>query len=229
MQGYRRYAIYWAPDPGPLADFTAAWLGWNPATGRAVPHPPVGRLPRPVAEITATPRRYGFHGTIKPPFRLAAGTDAVGLDRAAAALSARLAPLSLPGLALHRIGGFLALTPEGDAAPLAALAAEVVRGLDRFRAPPEAAEIARRRPERLTPRQRALLDAWGYPYVMDEFRFHLTLTGDLVQAEADAVAAALAPGLAPLLPRPFRIDSLSLFGEDGSGLFHSLRRYALSG
>jgi putative phosphonate metabolism protein len=229
MTGYERYALYWAPDPGPLADFTAAWLGWDAAAGCAVDHPHLPGLPRTVAEITATPRIYGFHGTVKPPFRLAPGTDAASLHAAAAALCARLAPVTLSGLALHRLGGFVALTPEGDAGPLAALAADVVRSLDPFRAPPTEAEIARRRPDRLTDRQGAHLARWGYPYVMEDFQFHLTLTGDLPETEARAVATALQPVLDPMLPRPFRVDSLCLFGQGRDGMFRQLHRYALSG
>lgn len=226
---YSRYAIYYAPPPGPLADFTARWLGWDAAAGLARPHPEVPGLPRPVAAITATPRKYGFHGTLKPPFRLAEGSTRAALGADVAALAARLSPVRMEGLALHRLGGFLALTPEGDPAPLAALAAEVVRGLDAHRALPSDADLARRRANGLTPAQEANLARWGYPYVMEEFRFHLTLTGQLPGAEADAVAEALAPVFGPLLPRPFEVTELALFGEDADGMFHILHRYALSG
>jgi putative phosphonate metabolism protein len=229
MDGYRRYAIYVAPEPGPLARIGAEWLGWDAEAGAAVVQPEVAGLPRPLAELTARPQKYGFHGTIKPPFRLAAGTTPAELDAALAALCRGLAPVVLPGLRLERLGGFLALTPAGDAAALGRLAAEVVRGLDGFRAPNPPEEIARRRPERLTPRQRALLERWGYPYVMEEFRFHMTLTGDLPAAEAEAVAAVLGPLLAPALPRPFRIGSLCLFGEAADGRFRLMHRYTLSG
>ena len=230
MQDYRRYAIYYAPEPGPLADFGAAWLGWDPARGAPVAHPAIDGLPAPVAELTETPRKYGFHGTVKPPFRLAEGTDAAALHAAAQDLCAARAPVRLAGLRLSRLGRFLALTPEGDAGALAALAGTVVRDLDSFRAPLTEAEIARRRPDRLSPAQRDLLDTWGYPYVFEEFRFHLTLTGPLPDdATAAAVEAALAPVLAPILPRPFTIASLCLFGEDADGRFHLLHRYALSG
>lgn len=229
MTGYDRYAIYYAPPPGALADFAARWLGWDAATGRAVAHPWVQGLPRDVAELTETPRKYGFHGTLKPPFRLAEGRDAESLHRATAELTARLAPVTLDGLALHRLGRFLALTPEGDASALADLAAAVVTGLDSFRAPPDAAEIARRRPDRLSPRQRDLLDRWGYPYVLEEFRFHLTLTGDLPPDDARTVEAALAPLVAPMCPRPFVVDQICLFGQAADGRFRILHRYTLSG
>lgn len=229
MNGYERYAIYWAPAPGALADWAASWLGWDPATGAAVTHPDLPGLPRPIAEITETPRKYGFHGTVKPPFRLAPGTDGEALHTAAQALCARLAPVTLDGLSLHRLGGFVALTPDGDQRALGDLAARVVRDLDPFRAAPTESEIARRRPDRLTPRQRAHMDRWGYPYVMEEFRFHLTLSGDLPEAEAQALTRSLAPVVAPMLPRPFTVDNLCLFSEAQDGRFRLLHRYTLSG
>jgi putative phosphonate metabolism protein len=229
MTNFARYAIYYAPPPGGLTDFAALWLGWDPAGGRACPHPALPGLPRPVAELTESPRKYGFHGTLKPPFRLAPGQNRAALEAALAALAATLAPVTLPGLRLARLGGFLALVVEGNTAPLAALAAEVVARLDPFRAAPSEAELTRRRAAGLTPAQQENLARWGYPYVMEEFRFHLTLTGALTQAEAEATRAALSPVLAPLLPRPFILGDLGLFGEDDRGRFHLLHRVPLSG
>ena len=227
MHDFSRYAIYYAPQPGPLAEFAAAWLGWDPARGALVPHPALPGLPRPVAEITEAPRKYGFHGTLKPPMRLTGSAEALQADLGA--LAARLAPVTLPGLALTRIGSFLALTPLGDATPLARLAAEVVEALDPHRAPPSDAELERRRRSRLSPAQEANLARWGYPYVMEEFKFHLTLTGKLAFGEAEQVAETLQPVLAPLLPQPFDICDLCLFGEAEDGRFHLVHRYALTG
>ena len=226
---WRRFAIYWVPEPGPLAAFGAAWLGWDAAAGREAAHPAISGLPNKVADLTAVPRKYGLHGTIKPPFRLAPGTDAGALDRAAATLAAAASPVTLDGLRIDAIGAFLALVPDGDTRPLAQLAARVVEGLDAFRAPPDAAEIARRNPDSLSERQRALLDRWGYPYVMGEFRFHVTLSGPLDPRTATEVGQALAPHLAPLLPRPFVLGALALSGEAPDGRFHILRRYQLGG
>lgn len=230
FEGFRRYAVYAAPG-GALGRFGAAWLGWDAETGRAGDGPPagVGPLPRPWAKVVATPARYGFHGTLKPPFRLAAGTDAAQLHWAIQALCLRLTPLVAGPLRLERIGGFLALVPAGPAPALDALAVRLVEGLDAFRAPPTADEVARRRPERLSHRQRALLDRWGYPHVMEEFRFHLTLTGDLPGAEAAAVERALAPALAPLLADDLRLSDVALFGEAPDGRFRLIHRYPLGG
>ena len=224
----RRYAIYAAPE-GPLWEAGSHWLGWDAARGAALPQPDIADLPRPLAEITEAPRKYGLHATIKPPFRLAEGVSADDLAWAVEALCQRLSPVPLPGLRLAQIGGFLALVPESGESGLRDLAARVVESLDPFRARLSADEIARRNPERLTPRQRSYLDLWGYPYVMEEFHFHITLTGDLPKPEADAVSRILGPWIAPHLPRPYAMDSLCLFAEAEDGRFHLTHRLALAG
>ena len=223
---FDRYAIYYTPQ-GALAEAGAAWLGWDLARGRAVAHPEVAGLD--VAALTETPRKYGLHATVKPPFVLAEGTTADGVLTEFKTLCKRLAPVTLDGLALTPLGRFLALTPEGDTAALNAMAAEVVRGLDTFRAPPSEADLARRRQANLTPKQEANLSQWGYPYVMEAFRFHITLTGKLPKADLPQVTAALAPYITPHLPQPFVLDSLTLVGQAEDGMFHEVHRAALSG
>lgn len=227
MTTFKRYAIYYAPSPGALAEFGAAWLGWNLETGTACQHPDMPGLD--VESLTRTPRKYGLHGTVKPPFFLAEGTDFKELSDATQALCADQPRVRLDGLALTRIGGFLALTPLGETAALGGLAAAVVAGLDRFRAPASEAELARRRQARLTDRQEALLTRWGYPYVMEEFRFHITLTGRVPKEEIQALTGRLEPVFTPLLPAPFVISDLCLVGEDGDGKFHLIRRLPLLG
>ena len=225
---YKRYAVYETPAPGSaLARFGACWLGWDSALGQEVPHPVVPDLD--VAAITARPRAYGFHGTIKPPFRLADGQSQDTLQQALAALCADAAPVSLDGLCCARLGRFLALVPVGDTTALADLAARAVQELDPFRAPPNAAELAKRRAARLNPAQEALLMRWGYPYVMDQFRFHMTLTGRLDADTAERAEAALAPLLEPLPLQPYKVDALTLLGEDAQGRFHQIARYPLGG
>lgn len=229
MENFRRYAIYYAPEPGRLATFGAEWLGWDAAAGvETAQLQPVG-LPCPAEEITGTPRKYGFHGTVKPPFFLAGGKSVHALHNAMLALADQLAPVRLNGLQISRLGHFLALTPKGPTTELALLASHIVRELDTFRAPPSAEEVARRRPASLSETQRALLSRWGYPYVLEEFRFHLTLSGRLSPEDLAQTEAALRPGLEPLLPEPFDVTSLCLFGEGDDGRFHNLHRYTLSG
>lgn len=219
----KRFAVYYAPEPGAFADAAAAWLGWDPVSGRTVAQPNAE-----LAGRTAEPARYGFHGTIKPPFRLAAGFGLADLHHGLHDLAVSLTPVEMPGLDLVQIDGFMALVPQGDSLALRDLASRVVVGLEPFRAPLNAAEIARRRPERLTLRQRQLLDQFGYPYVMEEFQFHLTLTDRLTEAEAAPLRALALAHFGPHLPRPFRLTELCLFGETQAGAFHLLHRYPLA-
>ena len=225
MEHVTRYAVYFAPRPGAFADAAATWLGRDAVTGAALPQPPVPGL----HGLTTDPRRYGFHGTIRAPFRLAEGLDSAAVADAVAALAARLQPAKAPGLRLADLQGFLALVPDGDDAAILQLGAAVVEGTEALRAPLTEAEIARRDPARLTPRQRGLLTRWGYPYVMEEFRFHLTLTNRLPPERLADVTAAAQAHVGPHLPRPFIVKDLCLFAEDGQGTFHLLHRYPLSG
>lgn len=227
-----RYAIYFTPAPGTaLAEFGRRWLGRDPRSGEDVPRADVpGMTAADLAEITADARRYGFHATLKPPFRLSPDEDLPALDAALGAFSAQHAPFDAGPLALRELGGFLALMPAGDTAPLHALAADCVRGFDRFRAPAPPDEIERRRSGGLNARQEDLLAAWGYPYVLDEFRFHMTLTARLNEAGRAVVAEALSGLLAGVLEEELRIDALGLFEEPQPGApFRQIGRYEFTG
>lgn len=225
---FTRYAIYYTPEKGsPLAEFGADWLGWDSAFGQPRAQAQVEGID--IAAITKTPRNYGFHGTVKPPFRLAEGADAGDLGRALDDICDGAAPITLDGLDLAQMGGFLALVPVGDTMALSGLAATVVKRLDRFRAPANAAELAKRRAAHLSPAQEAHLVAWGYPYVLDQFRFHMTLTGRVDQETRSKAHAALQKRISLLNLVPYSIASLTLLGEDSSGMFHQIARHALRG
>ena len=226
MKNMQRYAVYYAPRPGAFADAAAAWLGWDTLRGCAVGHAQVGL---PLAELTAEPRRYGFHGTLRAPFRLAEGMGRAEAEGSIQALAKRLVPVVCGGLRLENLNGFLALTPIGCEAALLELGAEVVTATDPLRAPLTAPEIARRRPESLSSRQRDLLEAWGYPFVMEEFRFHLTLTERLAGDRIETVQTAIRAHFDGTLPAPFIIEDLCFFGQDSNGVFHLLQRYPLLG
>lgn len=244
---FSRYALYYTPPAGPLSRFAAAWFGQDPATGRpgAAPDTGLSALVGQVwvgcdpdnadlASITARPGKYGFHATLKAPFRLAPGVALEDLASAVAAFAAGRAPVSVDGLVLDHLRqggpcGFLALMPDGECTALTALAGEIVMQFDRFRAPLTEAEIARRQPKSLSERQRGHLAEWGYPFVLDEFRFHMTLTDSLPLPVVARLRAALAPHLGPLLPRPFVIDAISLMGETDDRTFQVIRRHDLAG
>lgn len=228
-----RYAVYYAPRPEQaLANLGRSWLGRDAETGAAVPPPSwtedwAAEWPG----LTAEPRRYGFHGTLKPPFRLAAGGTVEALHGAVARLAADHRPVALAGLQPAVLDGFLALVETVPCAALAALADACVTELDRFRAPPTAAELARRRAAPLTPRQDDNLRRWGYPYVFDMFRFHMTLTGRVAErARRDALEALLTAHFGTALAGPVAVEDLCLFVEPAPGApFTVLARWPLGG
>jgi putative phosphonate metabolism protein len=217
-----RYAIYFAPAPGtPLHQRGSAWLGRDAYTGEALAQPAVSGL----ARLTADPRRYGFHGTLKAPFALRDGIGPEPLMRACGALAADTRAFQVR-LQTGQLDGFLALVPEGDPALLDALAGRVVRELDGFRRPPTDEELARRRRTALTLRQDANLLRWGYPFVLEDFRFHMTLTERLEHADTRRLAAAAEAHFAFELGGPVTIGGIALFHEPEAGEpFLALRHF----
>ncbi len=227
---YARYAVYYVPPADEdWAKWATGWLGWDANTGQAAGHPTATGLPLPVSDITSTPRKYGLHATIKPPMRLAEGAAYADLAEETAALCSKLKPVRLDALSVEGMGAFIALRPVGDITALNAMAARCVTELDRFRAPASEAELAKRRKNGLSAVQESNLTQWGYPYVLDQFRFHITLSGRLDKDTRAPVTDFLTSELGPLLPIPFVINELALAGEDDDGQFHVIERYALTG
>lgn len=229
-----RYAIYFAPEQGsPLAEFGRTWLGDGAGNEGAIDTALPAGFPVPPElhrRAIATPARYGLHATMKAPFRLSDGVSERALVEMLEAFCARHAPCETAPLRTTRLGSFLALLPSGDDTPLARLARHCVVDFETLRAPMTGAERERRRPDKLTPRERALLGEWGYPYVLDRFRFHVTLTGELPEADLARIESALAPLLVDVTRAPFQVRSLCLFGDPGSGQrFILLHRFPLLG
>ena len=224
-----RFAIYYAPRPGPLAKATADWFGWDPASGTTPPRPDLPGMPITLSALTQHARRYGFHATLKAPFRLAQDVEPDHLAQATAELAARLGPVEMPGLKLALMDQFFALVPTGNTAALNKLASIVVEALDPYRAPLTPAEVAKRNPDSLTDKQRAYLVRWGYPHVKDDFHFHLTMTDRVPDPASAAVDRVIKSHFGPVVPRPFRVEDLCLFGEDDKGMFRLMARYPLMG
>lgn len=225
---FTRYAIYFMPPArAEWTKFATSWLGWDMVAGAPLTHPVINGVD--VATVTEVPRKYGLHATMKPPFRLRDGQPVEALREACARLAATQPAVTLDRLQIARLGRFLALRPMGDEAALNALAAACVRDLDSFRTPASQPELQRRRAHGLNARQEANLVQWGYPHVMDSFRFHITLSGKLDKPTLSTVEGALQSHLVPLLPAPFQINDLALVGEAKDGRFHLIHRYVLSG
>ena len=226
-----RFAIYFVPgSETALADKGARWLGYDALSGTAYVPPQIdGLSPQRWSEITRAPRRYGFHATLKPPFGLAEGCSAEALETMARTLAGGLRRVTIPRLAVGTIGNFIALLPGGAESELSAIAAACVRALDAFRAPPDGAALDRNASGTLTARQRALASEWGYPYLLDEYRFHMTLTGPLAEEQRDETAALLRDWFAPALDGPVTVDTLSLLHQpDPAAPFRVEARFPLA-
>ncbi len=230
MQGYARYAVYYAPAPdSPLARFGNAWLGRDPQSGLILQRPDLSGLTlQHIKSYTKSPSRYGFHGTLKPPFALHPDYKIEDLDQAITELTAKMLASNPTRLIVKRIGRFLALCPEQDDGSISEIAATCVKKLDAFRKPAGKEELQKRCARGLTDRQEKYLQEWGYPYVMDEFRFHLTLTDSLEADALNLIEARLKSATESLCQTSFTLDRLCLFGDPGCGApFRLLKDYPL--
>ncbi|MBV9979423.1 DUF1045 domain-containing protein [Bradyrhizobium sp.] len=215
MAPYPRYAIYYAPPAGTaLDDFGASLLGYNAWTGKDLAFPEqVTQFAPDWIDVTSDPRKYGFHATLKAPFALAIDRREDELLAACGTFAATPRPLPIITPVVDAISGFVAVVPAEPVSELLRLASDCVTEFDEFRVPLTADDRARRNPDALTPRQRHYLDRWGYPYVLEEFRFHLTLTGRLDAARRAPILAMLRGRFAELHIDRLAIDRIALFRQ----------------
>jgi putative phosphonate metabolism protein len=215
-----RYALYFAPRRNSRWwAFGATFLGRDEHNGRKLRQPTVSQLsPERLAELTKASARYGFHATLKAPFALAPGRVEYTLLQRIDALRTTLRSLPLGDMRIAPLGNFLALVPANEPPGLRALADACVADLDDLRAPMDEADRQRRLDSHLDQRQRDLLDRYGYPHVLEHFRFHMSLTGPIEPAEARWITAAMADQVAELnVQEPLSLDRLCLFIESAPG------------
>ncbi len=212
-----RYAIYYAPRRNsPLNRFGKSWLGRDALTGAALPQPELdGVFPEELTRLVSPAAFYGFHGTLKSPFSLSSTASKEALIKALKAFVAKETSFLLPKLVLIRMGRFLALTPEGPCPQLNALAERCVKFFDTFRRPLTQVELIRRRTAGLNPQQEKNLQKWGYPYVLDEFKFHLTLTGPIFNPIlAEHLIQVINKQLLPLPMNAIEVNDICLFVKE---------------
>jgi putative phosphonate metabolism protein len=229
MANFPRYAIYYAPAPGSVLDrFGATILGYDAHQGIDLPFTDGIAVPD-WHELTRDPRQYGFHATLKAPMALAPDRREDELVAACAAFAAK--PRTIPAIkpVVGTIEGFVAIMPASSSAALENFAANCVGEFDAFRAPLTEEDRARRNPRELTPRQRDYLDRWGYPYVFEEFRFHMTLTGRLDAKRRESIVATLQQRFGDTGLRELAIDQIALFRQSGaSARFRIIGRWPLT-
>jgi putative phosphonate metabolism protein len=213
---FPRYAIYFVAAPGSELDrFGARLLGYDVLSGEYLPFPDdLKQMVPDWPELTRDPRKYGFHATLKAPLSLTHGTTEHELFAACAAFAETRRHIPVIRPVVNSIGDFIALVSAEPSPELEQLAADCVREFDSFRAPLTREDRARRNPAALTPRQCEYLDRWGYPYVMEEFRFHITLTGRLDAARREPILTMLRNRFSVLDLTTLAIDRIAVCRQD---------------
>ncbi|NQW50235.1 MAG: DUF1045 domain-containing protein [Rhodospirillales bacterium] len=236
MQGAQaqpRYALYYAPRAEEaLAVAASRWLGRNADTGEARDIVPMSDVSHErLCAIVADPRLYGFHGTLKPPIALVEGATERDFLDAVGSLAATERQIDVAALELAELQDFLALVPSGRCAALQDFSDRCVVEFDEFRRPADEAELARRRAAGLTQRQEDLLLRWGYPYVLEQGRFHLTLTGRVQDPrERGVIQGELRRRFMAFIDRPLAVRDLCVFRQPAPGRpFTVLARFRLGG
>ena len=229
-----RYAVYLAPPPdSDLWRFGCEVIGRDAKTGASRDGFSLEGYPADLwRSMTTDPRRYGFHATLKAPFSLRLDLDVEDVFARVAELARTSSPFDAGELGVGVVAAdegraFVALKPQGALKELRSFEASVVRGLDRLRGSFVEDGGERRGSGRLTPRQAYYLDAWGYPYVLDEFRPHFTLTNTIPDADRVARLLEWEFGLR-VASHALRVDALTVFGQsECGGEFRILRRFPL--
>jgi putative phosphonate metabolism protein len=214
-----RYAIYYVPAPASdLARFGAELLGYDAFRGDDLPFPAsIMEAVPDWHDLTQDPRKYGFHATLKAPFALAPDLNEAELIAACATFAAAPRPIPFIAPVVEAISGFIAVVPAAVSDDLNLLAADCVRDFDTFRAPMTAEDRARRNPSALSLAQVDHLDRWGYPYVMDDFRFHMTLTGRVSAERRGPLVELLQQRFAALDLKTLAVDRIAVFRQNDAG------------
>ncbi len=229
-----RHAAYFAPaEHSPLAQLGAQWLGRCAQSRRAMRQPEFPTIsPETLRACTAAAARYGWHATMKAPFALKLGVEMDAVPKAFSSLAQSKKALTLPPLTLRQMGDYLALVPNAPSNALQELAFDCVRALHPLAAPLSDQQLVQRRLTPLTASQDAMLLQWGYPFVGDEFQWHMTLTGSLKglsQGELQALQEAALQWFGPVLNQALELDAISWFVEPmAGGDLYEAQRFALA-
>ena len=217
-----RFAIYFVPGADtPLYRFGAGFVGYDCYSGGEYGPPEATGLGlADWKQLTQAPRAYGFHATLKAPFRLAQASTENELLTAFRRFAAT--PRTIPALdpVVRSLGSFIAIVPASPSPAIDLLAADCVTAFDQFRQPLGAQERQSRLGAGLSQRQVEYLDRWGYPYVLEDFRFHMTLTGSIAAADrrSDILALLQARFAAMVGSASVQIAQLALLRQDAPSI-----------
>ncbi|WP_290919709.1 DUF1045 domain-containing protein [Halodesulfovibrio sp.] len=227
-----RYAIYYTPPRNSLLESAGIhWLGRTPLRYGQIPKDiPEGFFKQEYYQIIEAPRWYGFHGTIRAPFELAKNVTPEAFIKEISQICRNHAPFSFAGLSINCFGGFLALTPTAASPDLLKLHSDLTRRLDHLRPQLSRFDLKRHLDKKLSERQERLLRRFGYPFVLEEFKFHMTLTGTIEDRLRRSYKEKLESILNPYLTESIPVNEVTVFMQpDRKTPFVEYTRIPLTG
>jgi len=231
MKKYSRYAIYYAPPKeSNLEEFGRYWFGWDPINAKSINNKQrinylngfgIKNL-KNIDKNVLIAKKYGFHGTLIPPFKLNKNYSTNTLFKKTEEIAKKLKKFKFYKFKLKKINNFYAFVQNKKNNNINKLSNRLVRELFKFRSPLTKKEIDRRNPSKLSKLQLNILYKWGYPYLMSEFNFHMTLASEVTGNKLYLELKKIERNKEIILNEINNFDKIYIFGENQKGMFENL-------
>ena len=174
------------------------------------------------------PAKYGFHATLKAPFRLKRNVKTKNFYDVISHIAAQHSRFKIKGLKIVYSKKFTFITSRKPNKLLINLENDLVKHLDTFRAELNKTEIKKRIPDSLTFKQNKYLKEWGYPFVFDQFKFHMTLMNQNNNKLSNKQKLELEKLIYKISNNVIEFNEISLLGENKNGYFEEIKRFKLN-
>ena len=174
------------------------------------------------------PAKYGFHATLKAPFRLKRNVKTKNFYDVISHIAAQHSRFKIKGLKIVYSKKFTFITSRKPNKLLINLENDLVKHLDTFRAELNKTEIKKRIPDSLTFKQNKYLKEWGYPFVFDQFKFHMTLMNQNNNKLSNKQKLELEKLIYKISNNVIEFNEISLLGENKNGHFEEIKRFKLN-
>ena len=237
MKKYSRYAIYYAPPKeSSLEEFGRYWFGWDPLNAKLINNKQrinylngfgIKNL-KNIDKNVLIAKKYGFHGTLIPPFKLNKNYSTNLLFKKTEDIAKKFKKFKFYKFKLKKMNNFYAFVQNKKNNNINKLSNRLVRELFKFRSPLTKKEIDRRNPSKLSKLQLNILYKWGYPYLMSEFNFHMTLASEVTGNKLYLELKKIERNKEIILNEINNFDKIYIFGENQKGMFENLENFSLS-
>ena len=237
MKKYSRYAIYYAPPKeSSLEEFGRYWFGWDPLNAKLINNKQrINYLNRfgiknlkNIDKNVLIAKKYGFHGTLIPPFKLNKNYSTNTLFKKTEDIAKKFKKFKFYKFKLKRINNFYAFVQNKKNSNINKISNRLVKELFKFRSPLTKKEIDKRNPSKLSKLQLNILHKWGYPYLMSEFKFHMTLASEVTGNKLYSELKKIEKKKEIILNEINDFDKIYIFGENQKGMFENLENFSLS-